>query len=129
LREISALDARAQSLYLVACDRIAGEHHLEAVVFGRIVRRGKVDTADRAVLTDRVRHRRRGRRSVANERFKPMSHNYFRAFSGKLLAQKARVVSDNHRAFCLVGKLSADSLSHLADRRESKFVGDDGSPA
>src|SRR5690349_8258726 len=102
---------------------------LHSAVLRRIVRRRKVDPADCAVRTDGVRYGWRRRRTVANERLKPMCCNDLRAFSGKLFAEKARIMGDNHRAISLVGKLSADGFSYPADRRESKFVGDDGSPA
>jgi hypothetical protein len=58
-----------------------------------------------------------------------VSHNDFRAFSGESFAEETRVVSDNHRAISLAGELGTDGLSHSADRGESKFVADDGTPA
>lgn len=109
--------------------RAIRSRQFHAAELGRIVGGGEVDPADRAVRADGVSHRWRGRRLIANERFKSMSHNDFRAFGSEFVAEKTRVVSDNHRAMSLVGKLGADGLSYPADRRESKFVGNDGSPA
>ena len=82
---VLGLDALAQALDLVAVDRAAGQHHLEAVVVLRVVAAGDLDAAVAAVLAARgghvVQHRRRhradvdhvepGRRQAADQRGAP----------------------------------------------------------
>ena len=65
VREIAALDARAQRLDRLTRERVAGEHDLESVVFGRIVRAGHRHARQRAEVIGReIQHRRRDHADV-----------------------------------------------------------------
>ena len=77
--EIAALDARAQRLDLIAVERFAGDHHLQAVVLGRVVAAAHGDAAAAAQVM---------RREVGNGRRRHADIDHVGARAGDAFGQR-----------------------------------------
>jgi len=114
-RVVLALDALAQPLDLLAVDRAAGEHHLEAVVVLGVVAAGDLDAARAAMSAARrgdvIEHRRRhhaevddvepGRRQPPDQRRR------------KARPRDAAVAPDGHRLLPLGDRFRSEGAAQV----------------
>ena len=127
LRVVLGLDAPAQRLDLVAVDRTAGQHHLEAVVVLRVVAAGDLDARAAAVRAARgghvVQHRCRHRTEVDHVqpgRCQPADQR-----RGQARAREAPVAPHRHRLFAGLQRLAAESPAEVLGKGLVDRLADD----